>query len=120
MTAFDAANQYTWQANLRGSVATPAESAVVVPVTGSTRDVKVVANRMPPATPEEFAEGKVPQLEVILENHSTKGIAASEFKVGQFKLRIATRLGGTTEDHPLPLPTETSAATLTFRIGGAK
>ena len=68
---------------------------------------------------EEFAEGKVPVLEVIMENDSTYGLALSEFDKG-VRLRIAARVGGATEDYLLPAPAAQCAATLTFRIGRGK
>lgn len=106
----------TATANFGGDLA-PTETAYYLNNEGdSPRTIKAWVNREPAATPEEFAEGKVPQLEIIVRNDSTYGIALSEFDKGD-KIRIGARVGGSTEDYLLPAPAAQSATTLTFRIG---
>lgn len=76
------------------------ESVTLVLPTGATRSVSAVVDRN---VPIELSDGAFkPGTTATLRNDSTYGIAWSELSVGgNWKMRVALKLGGATADHPI-------------------
>lgn len=64
-----------------------AERITYIPATGSSRTIKAVVQREPN---EEFG-GLTPEIIVLVENDSTRGIASDEVNTGGDKLKLAKR-----------------------------
>lgn len=116
-TSFESMMQSDW-AGILSSSGEFAEQITVIDPDGTTRAVWADVHRNVPATPEEFADGKIDILQVTLLNNATTGISLALFDKGRHKLRIKRRSGvSDTEDYPPGAPFAQDAATLTFRIG---
>lgn len=70
---------------------------------GTTRSIKAIIDRHPPATREEMAEGRVPKLTITVANSATTGVSAGEWDRGEAFL-VRTQLGQDIETHSIAGP----------------